>query len=58
MDSVVVFQTAKIGDMIATSPVFREIKKALPGVRLAVVAEPVAAPLLEYNPHIDEFIVV
>ncbi|MFQ5442176.1 MAG: glycosyltransferase family 9 protein [Thermodesulfobacteriota bacterium] len=57
MDSVLVFQTAKIGDMIATSPVFREIKKRLPAARLGVVAEPVCAPLLEYNPHIDEVIV-
>lgn len=55
-DSVLVFQTAKIGDMICTSPVFREIKKAKPGVRLGVVIDPVTRPLVELNPHIDEVI--
>ncbi len=55
-DSVLVFQTAKIGDMICTTPVFREIKKARPGVRLGVVADPVTLPLLKYNPHVDELI--
>jgi len=56
--SVLIFQTAKIGDMIATSPVFREIKKALPNVKLGVAADPVSAGLLRYNPHIDEVITV
>jgi len=55
-DSVLVFQTAKIGDMICTTPVFREIKKARPGVRLGVVADPVTLPLLKYNPYVDEII--
>lgn len=57
-DSVLVFQTAKIGDMICTTPVFREIKKARPGVRLGVVIDPVTRPLLEFNPHIDELILL
>lgn len=57
-DSVLVFQTAKIGDMICTTPVFREIKKACPGIRLGVVIDPVTKPLLDYNPHIDEVIVL
>lgn len=54
--SVLVFQTAKIGDMVCTTPVFREIKKASPGCRLGVVIDPVTRPLLEFNPHIDELI--
>ncbi|MEK7773278.1 MAG: hypothetical protein AAB307_02935, partial [Deltaproteobacteria bacterium] len=56
MDSILVFQTAKIGDMICTTPVFREIKRAHPMIRLGVVADPVTAPLLRFNPHIDEII--
>ena len=55
-DSILVFQTAKIGDMICTTPVFREIKRAHPGIRIGVVADPVTAPLLKFNPHIDEII--
>ncbi len=54
--SILVFQTAKIGDMVCTTPVFREIKRAYPKIRLGVVIDPVTAPLLRYNPHIDEVI--
>ncbi len=54
--SILVFQTAKIGDMICTTPVFREIKRAYPHIRLGVVIDPVTAPLLKNNPHIDEVI--
>ena len=54
--SFVVFQTAKIGDMICTTPVFREIKRAYPGSRLGVVITPLTRPLLKHNPHIDEII--
>ena len=32
--SVLVFQTAKIGDMVCTTPVFREIKREFPDCRL------------------------
>lgn len=54
--SVLVFQTAKIGDMICTTPVFREIKRALPEARLGVVADPVTIDLLRHNPYVDEII--
>lgn len=55
-DSFLVFQTAKVGDMICTTPVFREIKRAYPASRLGVVINPVTAPLLKHNPHVDEII--
>lgn len=55
--SILVFQTAKIGDMICTTPVFREIKKAYPKGRLGVVIDPVTLPLIKNNPHIDEIII-
>lgn len=55
-DSIVVFQTAKIGDMICTTPVFREIKVRYPDARLGVVVEPLTRPLLCYNPYVDEII--
>ena len=52
----VVFQTAKLGDMICTTPVFREIKRAYPASRLGVVIHPATRPLLKNNPHVDEII--
>ena len=54
--SFLVFQTAKIGDMICTTPVFREIKAAYPGSRIGVVADSTSAIVLKNNPHVDEII--
>lgn len=54
--SFLVFQTAKVGDMICTTPVFREIKRAYPKARVGVVINPVTAPILRHNPHVDEVI--
>lgn len=55
-DSFLVFQTAKVGDMICTTPVFREIKAARPGSRVGVVIDPVNAAVLKNNPRVDEII--
>ncbi|OGL43507.1 MAG: hypothetical protein A2W05_09525 [Candidatus Schekmanbacteria bacterium RBG_16_38_10] len=53
---ILVIQTAKIGDMICSTPVFREIKKKYPAVKLSVVANPITKELLSYNPYVDEII--
>lgn len=55
--SILIFQTAKIGDMVCTTPVFRELKKAHPKARIGVVIDRVAEPILRHNPYIDEIIV-
>ncbi|MCR4286951.1 MAG: glycosyltransferase family 9 protein [Deltaproteobacteria bacterium] len=55
-NSFVVFQTAKIGDMVCTTPVFREIKNAEPSSRLSVVADPASVPVIRHNPYVDEII--
>lgn len=55
---IVVFQTAKIGDMVCSTPVFREIKKKYPEAFLSVMADPASRPVLDNNPHIDEIIPV
>lgn len=56
--SVLVFQTAKIGDMVCATAVFREIKREFPDCRLGVALSAAAAPLLKHNPHVDEIIVL
>ena len=53
---ILVIQTAKIGDLICSTPVFREIKKKYPNVHLTVMVNPVTKELLEYNPYIDEIL--
>lgn len=56
--SIIVFQTAKIGDMICTTPVFREIKRAHPSWHIAVAVDPASEPVIRHNPHVDEIIIV
>jgi ADP-heptose:LPS heptosyltransferase len=51
---VLVIQTAKIGDMVCTTPVFRELKRHSPTLHLTVLAHPVNRGLLEINPHVDQ----
>lgn len=51
---ILVIQTAKIGDMICSTPVFREIKKKYPSTHLTAMIDPVTREVTEQNPHIDE----
>ena len=51
-----VIQTAKIGDLICSTSVFRAIKKKYPDARLSVMVSPVTRELLEHNPYINEII--
>jgi len=56
-ERVVVFQNAKMGDMVCTTPVFRALKKTHPDIRLCVVGDPLNHDLLKDNPDVDEYIV-
>lgn len=53
---ILLIQTAKIGDFVSTTPLLREIKRALPQAQLAVLLHPVNLPLARHNPHIDELV--
>src|SRR3990167_11072344 len=55
---ILVIQTAKIGDLICSTPVFREIKKKYPCARLSIIVNPVTEELLQYNPYADETIAI
>ncbi|HBR16450.1 MAG: hypothetical protein A3G39_05225 [Deltaproteobacteria bacterium RIFCSPLOWO2_12_FULL_43_16] len=55
-ERVLVIQTAKIGDLICSTPVFRAIKKKYPDAHLSALVNPLARGLLEYNPYINEII--
>ncbi len=50
---VLIIQTAKIGDMLCTTPIFRELKRRYPALHLTVLAHPVNRGLLEMNPHVN-----
>ena len=53
---ILVIQTAKIGDMVCSTPVFREIKMKYPKASLSLMLDPASMPVLNNNPYIDELI--
>jgi heptosyltransferase II len=55
--NVLVIQAAKIGDIICTTPLLRELRAGLPQARITVLAGSIAAPLLHANPRIDAVMV-
>ena len=55
--NVLVIQAAKIGDVICTTPLLRELRAGLPQARITVLAGSVTAPLLYANPRIDAVMV-
>lgn len=55
---ILVIQTTKIGDIVCTTPVFREIKKKYPDSYLSVLIISRVKEILESNPYIDEFIIL
>lgn len=44
----------RIGDMVITTPVFRELKRFYPNINIIVLASKVNKSVLENNPFIDE----
>ncbi len=55
---ILVIQTAKIGDMVCTTPVFREIKKKYPDCYLTALVTSKTKDILKNNPRIDEIILI
>lgn len=53
---ILVIQMAKIGDLLCSTPVFREIRRRYPQVHMTVMATAQNAPLLRANPQVDEVI--
>lgn len=53
---VVVVQTAKIGDFVATTPVFRELRRRLPEAEITAVLHPVNLPLARHLDCIDHIV--
>ncbi|MFQ5428136.1 MAG: glycosyltransferase family 9 protein [Thermodesulfobacteriota bacterium] len=56
--AVLIIQTAKIGDMVCSTAVFRALRQRFPEARIAVLADPGACGILESNPCVDEIIPV
>lgn len=56
MTRILVVQTAFLGDVVLTTPLLRELRRAHPGAALTVVAAPVGAAALEGSPHVDRIV--
>lgn len=57
MTRVLVVQTAYLGDVVLTTPLLREVKRALPDAELTVLSTPTGACILQGAPGIDELLV-
>ncbi len=55
---ILVIQTAKIGDLVCTTPIFREIKRKFPSCYLTVLVTSRTKDILKNNPRIDEVILL
>ncbi|MCS6285274.1 MAG: glycosyltransferase family 9 protein [Nitrospira sp.] len=42
-----------IGDLVLSLPVAAQLRQLMPGVRIGVLANPIAAPILEHHPDVD-----
>ena len=54
--SVLFFRYDRIGDMVITSPVFRELKLAYPDVKITVLASKVNEEVLINNPYVEQIV--
>lgn len=54
---ILVIQVAKIGDVICTTPLLRELRAGLPQAQIAALASSITEPLLRVNPRVDAVIV-
>jgi ADP-heptose:LPS heptosyltransferase len=56
-ESVLFLRYDRIGDMVITTPVFRELKLAYPHVKITVLASKANQSVLLNNPYVDHIIV-
>ena len=54
---VLFFRYDRIGDMVISTPVFRELKLSLPEIKISVLASKVNQSILSNNPYIDHIYV-
>jgi heptosyltransferase-2 len=51
---IVVVQTAFLGDLVLTTPLLRELRRARPGARISVVTTPLGREVFGTLPYVDE----
>lgn len=51
---VLIFRYDRIGDMILTTPLFKELKKAYPEIEISVLASKANKDVIKYNPYVSK----
>ena len=54
VENILVVRLDAIGDMILTSGFLRELRKNFPCARITLVVSPIAAPMVELCPYVNE----
>ena len=52
--SVLILKYDRIGDMVVSTPIFRELKIAYPNISISVLASKANKDVIRYNPYIDK----
>ena len=52
--NILFFRYDRIGDMVITTPVFRELKREYPEINISVLASKVNQAILRNNPYVDK----
>ena len=51
---VLILKYDRIGDMIVTTPIFRELKKSYPDISISVLASNLNKDVIKYNPYVEK----
>ena len=54
LKKILIIRLSSIGDIVLTTPVVRSLKLSLPDVEIHYLTKAQYAPLLQYNPYIDQ----
>src|SRR5664279_1427797 len=54
--SIIIFRLDQLGDVVLTTPLFRELKRLHPGARCTVVLRPQYKAILTTNRSVDEIL--
>jgi ADP-heptose:LPS heptosyltransferase len=47
-----------IGDVVFTTPLLRALRQTRPNAHITYLVEPLAAPVVRHNPHLDEVLII
>ena len=53
-ESIIIFRLDALGDLVLTTPLFRELKRSLPHSHVTAVVQSAYASVVETNPHVNE----